>query len=569
MIKTPPSYQQPIKEESRRLIWKGAIDRLTGDRAESRIISEQYVRNLWEYSLEKVLRPYTSVKDLNSGVLEEWCAFATSEYGTKSPSDLRVAYLSGPEPENDMSILLSLGVQIPNVWAFEQEATIYTEALRKAHDLHPSLKLYPGRIEEFIESANIKFDVIYLDFTGPLFSPSTKPFRVLHRILESHGISSLGVLILNSAEPEQTQGTVELLTDYFRNQAFVEGTVYGERNKSGEDIYWHVEGPDSYGYGESQLRKLVEDNFSSAYSAFATQYPAMYATYVQPAFTVLTNRVAKKRFFNPEQQVIERVLNRFSSPDALLANLRGSQGSAGQDGLSSAFSTGVKDRAEAPEVAFGSDFILSPYDYPLQHFLVRLKLRTENSYARSLLAPFEEMIGGVSRQGALRSFDVLRSVLEGYWELLSPELRDALRSVYAALPDRKGGLFCDVPMIHLWAEAALYQLGFPYHVNVRRHWRGTYKAKAHQMHLDSFVLDQCRAFYDWMPMIELYGRDLASTERQLISRICMDAICKCRDHLVPRLYAGANLICFGTESWAREAEICRRLDLSADLDPNK
>jgi len=82
------------------------------------------------------------------------------------------------------------------------------------------------------------------------------------------------------------------------------------------------------------------------------------------------------------------------------------------------------------------------------------------------------------------------------------------------------------------------------------------------MYLDSFVLDQCRAFYDWLPMIELYGRDLMSIERQLISRICMDAICKCRDNLVPRLYAGANLICFNDESWAREAELPRRVDLS-------
>lgn len=141
-------------------------------------------------------------------------------------------------------------------------------------------------------------------------------------------------------------------------------------------------------------------------------------------------------------------------------------------------------------------------------------------------------------------------------------LISALRAVYAALPDAKGGLFCDTPMIHLWAETALYQLGYPYHVNLRKHWRCTYKAKAHWMYLDSFVLDQCRSYYDWLPMIELYGQDLMSTERQLISRICMDAICKCRDNFVPQLYAGANLIRFNEESWAQEAEIPRRVDLN-------
>ncbi len=347
------------------------------------------------------------------------------------------------------------------------------------------------------------------------------------------------------------------MADYFQNQAYVEGTVYGEKNKAGEDICWYTEGPDSYGYEEATLRKLVEDNFSSAYSAFATQYPAMYATYVQPAFTILTNRVAKKRFFNPDQMVLESELNRFSSPDAFLANLLGRRGSESKAGR------------DPSGVSLGSDFILSPYEYPLQHFLARLKSRTENKDARSFLANFEESSGGVSRQSALRSFDVLRSVLESYWQVLSPELLEALQSVYAALPDRNGGLFCDIPMLHLWAEAALYQLGFPYHLNVHQHWRGTYKAKVHRMYLDSFVLDQCRAFYDWMPMIELYGQDLTFIERQLISRICMDAICKARDSVVPQLYSGANVICFHTEKWAREAEMPHRIDLSATLGPKK
>ena len=137
----------------------------------------------------------------------------------------------------------------------------------------------------------------------------------------------------------------------------------------------------------------------------------------------------------------------------------------------------------------------------------------------------------------------------------------AIREVYRALPDPDGGLFCDIPMVHLWAEAALYQIGFPYHVNVQHHWRATYVAKVHRMHIDSFVLDQCRAFYDWMPMIELYGKDLSSIERQMISRICMDAICKSRGDMIPQLYAGANVICLYTEDWAKKAELRPRTDL--------
>jgi hypothetical protein len=319
-------------------------------------------------------------------------------------------------------------------------------------------------------------------------------------------------------------------------------------------VLHYIEGPDSFGFGENELTRRVDENFGAAYSAFATQYPAMFAAYVQPAFAVLGSRVAKKRFFNPDQKVLDSEIQRFSTPDAFVANLLGARNSDTAN-------------TKSEQIALGSDLILSPYMYPLQHFLSRLSKNNDRD-SRSFLGHFLETVSGISRHVALSAFDVLRSILEGYWKVLSPELLAALRAVYAALPDRDGGLFCDVPMLHLWAEAALYQLGFPYHVNVRKHWRATYKAKTHRMYLDSFVLDQCRAFYDWLPMIELYGRDLTNFERQLISRICMDSICKTRDHVIPQLYSGANLICFYTREWVTEAELPARLDLGNFEEPS-
>jgi hypothetical protein len=66
-----------------------------------------------------------------------------------------------------------------------------------------------------------------------------------------------------------------------------------------------------------------------------------------------------------------------------------------------------------------------------------------------------------------------------------------------------------------------------------------------------------------MPMIELYGKDLSSIERQMVSRICMDAICKARGDMVSQLYSGANVICFYTEDWATHAEVAPRVHLDA------
>jgi hypothetical protein len=117
--------------------------------------------------------------------------------------------------------------------------------------------MYPGKIEDFVATSHIQFDFVYLDFTGPLFSASSKPFRSLHGILEKHGLSPLSVLIVNTAEPEPTEDSVNLLSRYFQHQLWVEGSVYGEKGEDGERVDHYIDGPDSYCYERQQLRALV------------------------------------------------------------------------------------------------------------------------------------------------------------------------------------------------------------------------------------------------------------------------------------------------------------------------
>lgn len=65
-------------------------------------------------------------------------------------------------------------------------------------------------------------------------------------------------------------------------------------------------------------------------------------------------------------------------------------------------------------------------------------------------------------------------------------------------------------------------------------------------------------------MVELYGKDLASIERQMILRICMDAICKSRGNMIPQLYSGANVICFMRRIGATKADSPSLTSASAD-----
>lgn len=105
-------------------------------------------------------------------------------------------------------------------------------------------------------------------------------------------------------------------------------------------------------------------------------------------------------------------------------------------------------------------------------------------------------------------------------------------------------------MSHLWLEQAINQLGYPYHINTSNHKRFNYTANTRQMCLDIFTFDQCRALYDWLPMIEYYGDDLSIIERQMISRMGMDAINKHTIYILEGQYFGSALIGVNERPWS-------------------
>ena len=138
---------------------------------------------------------------------------------------------------------------------------------------------------------------------------------------------------------------------------------------------------------------------------------------------------------------------------------------------------------------------------------------------------------------------------------LSPELMKAIPEIDAEIRLKRGSLFCDIPMIHLWLEMIVNRLGYAYHSNIQNHHRFEYQAKTRKMCTDIFTFDKCRAFYDWLPMIEFYGEDLKQIDRQMLARICVDAISKHSLHILEQQYYGSALIGANEQDWSKNFEL--------------
>jgi hypothetical protein len=66
----------------------------------------------------------------------------------RQPRDLQVLYLCGPEPLNDLEVLLANGIVPQNVWAVEslqENIGLATKALATSY---PSVRLHPGDLDD-------------------------------------------------------------------------------------------------------------------------------------------------------------------------------------------------------------------------------------------------------------------------------------------------------------------------------------------------------------------------------------------------------------------------------------
>lgn len=523
------TYKQNIKELSRELIWEFTIDTLTKNRSNSPILNDDYITKLWDYVFNEQLIPNGLVETVDNSYLENWLSYSGQiNQFNKKPNELKVAYLCGPEPENDLTHLLDLGIRIENIYAFESDRKIFETANKSLKNKYPNLKIFNGKIDQFVKSSYVKFDIIYLDFTTPLFSRNSKIYQSIINIFENRALSELSCLIVNTTYPDKTDENIEFLTNYFHYQSFYESSVYYGKSDE-DDRGTFVEDNFCYGiYEKEEFKPIIEKNFKEAYSAFQTSFIINYTNHILPISNVIKNSHSVKRLFKDNKNLFKDLIEKFQVSE---------------------------------------DVYTEPSSYSLYHFFRELKEGKSDlskDWARFIT---KNDYNKYNLDDTVKYFYILLTAIYGadYMEILSESLKKSLPEIMNNVPDSRFSrfsVFCDIPMVHLWLELAMNQLGYPYHQNTHNHKRYSYKAKEREMCLDIFTFDQCRSLYDWLPMIEYYGDDLKNIERQMMTRICMDAIGKHSLHILDRQYFGSAMVCINDKDWSKNHYFEKRKEIT-------
>ena len=473
------TYTQESKNKVRHSAIKNAIDYLTTNRSNACCVRRSYVRDLYDFFLEmEESHEQTEVKKIDLSYIQAGERMHAEKVGTKSPAELSVCYLSGPEPENDFKEFVSLGVLPQNIWAFENQQNTYLQALQSIDSTnYMQPKIIKTSIEHFFENTPKKFDIVYVDACAPLVSDQ-HALRCISSLFKFHRLESPGVLISNFADVDQSNSQLrEEFEDIIARYFYIKETPSSCLVESQGNIFLT---------GDYEKYKTeVREKFERYYGDFITAMICNAASISVPLLrfchspflkqisttTLLKN---KQYDFVDANTIKNNTLLKFFAMNKVLY-----QKSANFKGIA----RGNRLEAELGASLYSNE----PYE---------------------LLSCLQ------------KSYDIRNSELDihtGLNDTLS--FFDNARNMYQ---------FLDKPNKMLFFDSVMNQLSYPMHYCTESAIRLTYKAKQTRMFTDLIVFDECRYIYDWLPAIHQVPNAFSNPSWQYTFRFALDGLVKQR-----------------------------------------
>lgn len=496
-------YNQPQKVRARTLALKHAVEVLTIRRTNGAIVDQDYVARVKKTLTRRANFDAKTASRCSDESIKDWELFWQSKVGVRSPADLTVAYLAGPEPMNDFLELVQLGVHPNNIYGFESENKTFNEALKSAKlSRFPLIKIIKMPLDRYLQAVPMSFDIVYFDACGPFPSLLQATLRTVANIFRYQRLNPLGVLITNFSMPNaHDEKMVNAYSD------LVAAYLYPKQMLESGNSDWNL----TNGAVANSMLPKVATKKESFFHAVKADFPIYYGQYVTRqlfdlgSFIVPISRLSTNGLW---QHFFKK------TPEEMRPFFAHSMKYDGDDEF------------------FSADYIIDSDMNPLGWTLASLAVHSDPNYlipfadSRKLLDVWGRELGGfpqIQARDALHAYLLLRNY--SAIEFLKPTMVQLLKE-YAYLQNMH--MFCDLPTRELALFPTLAQFAMPYHYNVAETRRYKYLAdgKATEMFLDVIPFDTCRYIYDWLPSAELVTDSFDTEDHQLIYRFALDGLLK-------------------------------------------
>jgi hypothetical protein len=499
------TYNQDVKKESRERLISHAIEALTSNRNESYLVSKDHFTKITDHFntlMHQCVGPgnidfHNTYNWLFFGGKNSWLKFYDSICIPKTATELRVLYLSGPEPLNDIEVLCNHGIRLENIWAIESNKSTYEEALESLKEAEIHIKIHRGKLEEFFELVNHEFDIIYYDACSPIISPNGSPLDVLKQVFMNKRLTSLSVLITNFAEPGENYNWGDLMGCWFGTKDTYE--VPKADIELGWENFFKVGHFDQYSQHINQHQLEYYDNF-------LTHFIPAFAAEIIPMWQTISLGSLQNKYLLIGQELFAK-LNAIRNHSVKV------------DKLDDWF-------METPHFALAVDA------YPLLNWanLIRDRLPKADIMNRFL----DNKRKQVTLEDALYVGTLLKRFEEsesGFKTFILDICSEQFKNLLTRLDffDRPMRITCDIPMKNLLVDLFYGLYGYPYIAHAGKTLSIKYKAKETTMFSNVFVFDQCRYLYDYLPTPDLWESFFKNIAHQTIIRGCIDGIL--RNHI--------------------------------------
>jgi len=526
-------YQEKEKNIVREKVLQSAVSDLTTDREESYILKTREIEELYKYIFEQ-LAEYNHIDKrdlcdkLTFAPLYDFLNSFNDNKQTKLPSNLKVLYLCGPKPSNDIDVLLQLGITQQNIWAIESDLRTYEEALIDIKSNNYNINIYKGSLVEFLSINNEIFDIIYYDSCSEFATDSLESVKPVIEVLLKNRISSLSVLITNFSEIKMKS---------YEKSAAIASYYSGRYNDYPEKSDALNIDPAIMVHENDALISIIDKNTEIFYSDYITRLIIDLSRFLIPNSRAVSYSMFQKMIFNRSE----------------ISKIKSKSYKDSTEKFNNKKIDWEKFYSEVEE------WDLNPNSYPLYTFLNKLpKLTKSTSFSDNLKSI---KFNGHNVKDLMPIATLFNDIFDGHWNLVE---REHLINFVDIWFDDDGGIFCDIPLPNLLVNSHMGKLGHPFFPNTSKIQRFSYTAKKTQMFTDYFILDDCSEFFKWFPSLGL-TRDFFKEDirQQILARAIIDRLGRMDLFSDSNPYRGSSLVCLGETDLGKNYPIPKRMEILA------
>ena len=495
-------YDQKEKNECRSKLIEHAIKCLTTERDTSVCVTPYHIVNIWKNILEtqEAMQHFSFAERLNiKNAIEEWMKFLKSRIQTKTPEDLRVCYLAGDNPMNDLEVLVQNGILIQNIWAIEKDATLIEKAFETIRQPGSKyFKLFKGDLINFLTDLEGQFDIIYYDACGTLPSAKQNTLKVIGTVFLHNKLTSPGALITNFSFPAQVseQDKENLPTqDEERNRIMFFAETYS--------MYRELNTPSFQDHSETDLyrdTRTAEDTYSD-YITFQVIDSA--AVYIPSLKMLLSGRGSLwDQLYSNKSKFLEKVKLYDTGKECSQTSSESYLRKIGSDMKKNA-ATNILCKNWVNEI------------FPNWKTSSLKKEEISSLLLTHHLSCSEEFISKFANE------DFQERCLIPLREALDTDINDAMPPSFSDTLDAASATRL-VGGIHYG------QLANPSFPVVDKLLRLRYTAKTRTMFSDVFIFDKCRYLYDQFSSVDFGINSIKTSEQQMLIKMIANGL---RSHL--------------------------------------